>query len=159
MKNILILTLLAMVLTLTPVVFAAETTTTTTAMIASETITGTCGFTVTGTLDFADITVGIPSDVKSLTITNTGSVEATGTRAVMISGSNWISGSNSMDVSQTKYDTDNTPTTSLPGTPTALPDIGNLPSNTLTEYFQVSTVPYGQAAGAYHQTVTFTQAC
>ena len=118
---------------------------------ASVTVPSWCGFTVTGTLDFIDTYPGGSSDIKDLTLTNTGSDPI----IITVYGTNWIDNSHTMPVGQTMYGTP-TPSTALlvdPGE--ALPSIGNLPDNTLIEHFQMS-VPYGQAQGSYEQTVTFT---
>ena len=127
---------------------------------ATVTVEITCGFTVTGNLNFANTNPGGSSDEKDLTLTNTGSLPIT----IDISGTDWCSGigcpstpTYSMPVGQTMYGTV-TPSTALTSSGVALPQIGNLPSNTLVEHFQMS-VPYGQAAGSYGQTVTFEDIC
>lgn len=121
---------------------------------ATVTIQETCGFSIDGNLNFLPpVIAGSTSNTLGLTLTNTGSLPAT----VSLSGTPWTSGPNSMPVGQTLYG-DPSPITPLTGLPTALPAIGNLPSNTLVENFQMS-VPAGQAAGAYAQTITFTVSC
>lgn len=118
---------------------------------ASVTVPIICGYTVTGTLDFTNTLPGGSSDIKDLTLTNTGSIPI----IITVYGIDWSDNSHTMPVGQTMYGNPS-PSTALessPGDP--LPEIENLPSNTLIEYFQMS-VPWGQAAGDYEQTVTFT---
>lgn len=132
---------------------------------ASVTVDVTCGFDVTGTLDFANTLPGGSSDTKDITLTNTGSKPIT----IDVYGTDWCTGTFNPDgtcllpltpympVGQTTYYNTSTKQLKL-SLGEALPVIGNLPDNTLLEHFQMS-VPFGQAAGAYQQTVTFSDAC
>jgi hypothetical protein len=121
---------------------------------ASVTVPPTCGFTYSGNLNFASTTAGTSSDIKTLTLTNTGSQSIT----IQVNGTDWTYSTYTMSVGQTKHGITSPPTTSLTTTPATLTSIGNLPSNTKDTYFQMS-VPSGQTTGNYQQTITLTGSC
>jgi hypothetical protein len=148
-QNKVIVALITAVVSLTSVTIADTAT-----LDASVTIPATCGIVVDPTtIDFGSVQTGGTSSVESTDVTNRGSVPA----QISIRGTNWSGTSGSFDVSYTKFGDTSSPATPLLASDQILfNSLGN--GDTASAYFRMS-VPYGQSAGSYSQTITFTSTC
>jgi hypothetical protein len=120
--------------------------------------TKTCGISVSPSLTFGNLNPGDTSLDQSTIITNNGNNPTT---VLLVSGTNWISGSYNFPFSQTKWSTSNGQNydsmTALSSTPTDM-GVDVSPGSPLTTYFKLK-VPIDQHSGTYSQTITFTSEC
>lgn len=117
-----------------------------------------CGISVSPSLDFSSMEPGDTSTNQQTTVTNTGNSP---TDTLLISGTDWASGPNTMLVGQTKWSTDSNQDydlmTALTSSSTDM-NVDVFPGSPLTVYFKLR-IPVGQKSGSYSQTITFTSGC
>jgi len=124
---------------------------------ATVTIPATCGIaTTTNTVNFGSVNTGATSTEQNLYVNNTGSVEAN----ISIKGLDWVNGTNTMPVGQTRYAV----TTGTYGSKTPLTTSDQVLANNVanggnTPLYLQMVVPIGQAAGIYTQNITVTTTC
>jgi len=119
----------------------------------------TCGITVSPSIDFGPLNPGTTSAENKTTITNTGNSNTT---SLTIQGTNWSSGLDSMDATQTHW------STTIGQSYGSMNDLNLSPGESLGKNVGPSTpldvffkllVPVNQPSGIYGQTITFTAGC
>lgn len=129
---------------------------------ASVTVPGTCGLSVTGgsSIAFGSVVTGTTSGNQTVNVKNTGSVPTNPaiSNGFTVLGTHWTGGPG-MDVGYTDVSDDDGSTWSAL-TLAAQQIYSGIVSNgaTVNPQFQVS-IPEGQAAASYSQTITFTASC
>ena len=109
------------------------------------------------TISFGNLTAGLESTQESIVLANIGSVQAD----VLMNGTDWDTGSETMDVGRTHF-SNSSMSAWVDGvamyaieTDTG-DDLANGASQT---YYFILSIPFGQAAGEYNQSITMTLDC
>jgi len=125
---------------------------------ATATVPASCGISLNDTApDFGSVTAGSESSEVIIQVSNTGSVSAN----VTIEGTNWTDGgSNTFAVGYTKYAlTSGTYASKTALTESAVQHMTDLANGDSDDSFLQMSVPSGQAAATYTQTITYTTVC